>query len=34
MRVEEYVIVCVLESAFEGVDRVVACVARQLSKAR
>jgi hypothetical protein len=31
---EEYVIVCVLQSAFEGVDSVVACFAEQLSKSR
>jgi hypothetical protein len=32
--VEEHVIVCVLESAFEGMDRVVTCFAQQLSKSR
>lgn len=32
--VEQYVIVRVLESAFEGVDSVVACLAQQLSNSR
>ncbi len=32
--VEEDVIVCMLQSALEGVDSVVACFAQQLSKSR
>ena len=33
-QVEEDVILCLLESTFEGVDSVVACFAEQLSKSR
>jgi hypothetical protein len=32
--VEKYIIVCLLESALEGMDSVVACFAQQLSKSR
>ena len=32
--VEQHIVVCALESAFEGVDSVVACFAEQVSKSR